>query len=218
MDGIAFKHAEWIRDDTLLLLWTDLPLPVEMDLNIRLIIRGLHIALFHKFEKPLDFLFGDFNALLAKATDSQRFGVAGAVSFIIMAAGRKYPMEAGGWLRRFLQLPTPAPQRRTTRRGRRRAEPERLGLSDEFPLHPLIWMLVGDLGTQAQVRDWLDTVRALPADVRARAMAIDDSYVSSMVVAESLTWAEQKKARSDRNWPAVVTALTDFAERKGDAM
>ena len=207
----ALGHAEWIRDDTLLLLWTDMPLPVEMDLNIRLMIRGLHIGLFHKLQKPLEFLIADFNALMDAATEAQRFGVAGAVSFIIIAAGRKYPMQAGAWLRRFLQFP--APQRRGGRRPRRVAERPELELSDEFPLHAMIWMLVGELTTPAHVRDWLDTVQALPADVRDRAMAADESSVSSVVVAESLTGAEQEKPPAERNWPPIVAALTEFAEQ-----
>jgi hypothetical protein len=210
----AYDHAERVRDDTLLLLWTDVPLPAELDLNIRLIVRGLHIALFHKLEKPLNFLFDDFSALMASATESQRFGVAGAVSFIIMAVGRKYPMEAGAWLRRFFQLPNPAsPRRAGRRRTRRRSERQQLELSEEFPVHTLIWMFVGELTTPARVRDWLDTVQALPTDIRARAMAMDHSHVSSVVVAESLTGAEQAKAPADRDWPPVITALTEFAER-----
>ena len=209
----ALEHAELIRDDTLLLLWTDMPLPVEMDLNVRLIVRGLHIGLFHKLQKPLDFLFADFNALMSGVTEAHRFGVAGAVSLIIMAAGRKYPMKAGAWLRRFLQLPAPATQRRGGRHRRSDAERPALELSDEFPLHVMIWMLIGELKTPTHVRDWLDTVQALPADVRARAMAVDESHVSSVVVAESLTGAEQEKPPAERNWLPIVAALTEFAER-----
>lgn len=209
----ALKHAEWIRDDALLHLWTDMPLPVEMDLNIRLIVRGLHIGLFHELQKPLDFLFADFNALMSGVTQSHRFGVGGAVSIIIAMAGRKYPMQAGAWLRRFLQIPAPAPQRRGSRRPRRDAERPALELSDEFPLHMMIWMLIGDLKTPAHVRDWLDTVQALPADIRARAMAVDKSHVSSIVVAESLTGAEQEKPSAERNWPPIITAVTEFAQR-----
>jgi hypothetical protein len=209
----AFEHPEWIRDDMLLLLWTDLPLPREMDLNLRLIVRGIHIALFHKLNKPLDFLFDDFNSLMASAAEGQQFGVAGAVSFVVTAIGRKYPMEAGAWLRQCLQLLRPALQRRAGRRAGRAAQRHQLELMEEFPLHALVWMLVGEFTTPAHVRDWLDTVQALPADVRARAMAMDDSHVSSVVVAESLGGAEQAKASGDRDWPSVIAALTEFAER-----
>ena len=87
-------------DDTLLLLWTDVPLPVEMDLNARLMIRGLHIGLFHKLRKPLAFLFADFNALLSDVTEAHRFGLAGAVD-------RATPMQGGAvdvpGLPRFVQ-------------------------------------------------------------------------------------------------------------------
>ncbi len=209
----GYEHAEWVRDDALLLLWTETPLPAEMDLNMRLIVRGLHIALFHKLKRPLDFLFNDFDALIAAAGEGQRFGVGGAVSFIAAAAGRKYPMEVGAWLRRFLQLEKPAPPKRPGRRPQRRAERQQLELSEEFPLQELIWMLVGELTTPARIRDWLNTLEALPAEVRARAMALDDSHVSSIMVAESLTRAEQAKSDAERDWPTVIVALTEFAER-----
>ncbi len=210
----ALAHVEWVRDDTLLLLWTDMPLPAEMDLNLRLMARGLQIGLFHKLQKPLDFLIRDLNQLLDTATEAHRFGVAGAVSFVMMGgAGRHYPMQAGAWLRRLLRMPAPAPQRRGGRRPRRGEERQALELSDNFPLHALIWMLVGELTTEAHVRDWLDTLEALPADVRARAMKHDESHVYAVVVAESLTGAEQAKPPADRNWPPVVATLTEFAER-----
>jgi hypothetical protein len=209
----ALTHSEWIRDHALLLLWTDMPLPVEMDLDIRLIVRGLHIGLFHKLQKPLDFLLADFNALLEGATEAHRFGVAGAVSFIIIAAGRHYPMQGGAWLRRVFQLPNTTPNRRSGRRPGRGAGRQPLEPGNELPLHVLVWMLVGELKTAAHVRDWLDTLAALPADVRARAMREDGAHVCCVVVAESLTGAEQAKPPDNRSWPPIVAALTEFAER-----
>ena len=74
-------------------------------------------------------------------------------------------------------------------------------------------MLVGELVTAAHVNDWLDTLKAFPPDARSRAMAMDDSHVSSVVVAESLTGVEQAKPKENRDWSAVVTALTVFAAR-----
>jgi hypothetical protein len=209
----ALIHAEWVRNDPLLLLWTDMPLPGEMNLNIRLMIRGLHIGLFYKLEKPADFLVTDFNELMSAATPDDRWGVAGAVSMIIVAAGRKCPRQAGAWLRRFLQLPTPMQQRRGGRRPRRGDEQPAMELSDEFPLHMLVWMLVGGLKTPEDVRDWLDTVQALPPEARNRAMRDDESHLYCVVVAESLTGAEQEKPIDERNWPPIVALLTEFAER-----
>ena len=210
----ALIHAEWVRDDPLLLLWTDMPLPGKMNINIRLMIRGLHIGLYYKLEKPADFLVIDFNRLMSEATPDDRWGVAGAVSMIIVEAGRKRPMQAGAWLRRLLQLPAPAQQqRRGGRRPRRGGEGPPFELSDDFQLHLLIWMLIGELKTVEHVLDWLDTVQALPPEARNRAMRDDESHLYCVVVSESLTGAEQEKPVEQRNWPPIVAALTEFAER-----
>jgi hypothetical protein len=208
----ATAHADKLDGDALLLLWTREPLPEAMDLNIRLIIRGLHIVLFHKLKKPLAYLFGDLEQLLSQVNEKSMFGAAGAVSFVAAAAGRKHPLEAGRLLRRCLQLNAQYPQR-ASGRGRRKTAQDPFTLSQEAPLHVLIWVLMGEFGTAAHVNDWLDTLKALPVDARNRAMAMDTSHISSVVVAESLTGAEQAKRRENRDWPAVVTALTGFAGR-----
>jgi hypothetical protein len=77
----------------------------------------------------------------------------------------------------------------------------------------LIWSLVGELSTPAHVNDWLDTLEAFSAELRNKAMAMDHAPVASIVVAGSLTGAEQAKPKEDRDWAAVVTALTGFAAR-----
>jgi hypothetical protein len=209
----ALVHSEWVRDDPVLLYWTTTPIPSEIDINVRLMIRGLHIGLFYKLEKPADFLVADFNELLSEATPDDRWGVAGAVSMIIVAAGRKQPRQSGAWLRRFLQLPAPARQQRGGRRPRRGGERPPMELSDEYPLHMLVWMLVGGLKTPEDVRDWIDTVQALAPEVRNRAMKDDKSHLYCVVVSESLTGAEQEKPVEERNWPPIVALLTEFAER-----
>src|SRR5262249_46262382 len=90
----ATEHADKLDGDALLLLWTRNPLPEGMDLNVRLIVRGLHIVLFHKLRKPLDYLFNDLGELLSQVDEKSMFGAAGAVTFTIVAAGRKHPLEA----------------------------------------------------------------------------------------------------------------------------
>ena len=92
-------------------------------------------------------------------------GAAGAVTLAVAEAGRKHPLEAGQLLRKGLQLNSKYVQPR--RRGQRKDTPENpFTWSEEEPLHLLIWMLVGELSTPAHVSDWLDTLKAFPADTR----------------------------------------------------
>lgn len=209
----ATEHPDELDGDALLHLWTRNPLPEGIDLNIRLIIRGLHIVLFYKLRKPLNYLFSDLDALLSQANEKSIFGAAGAVSFVTATAGRKHPMEAGRFLRRCLQLSGSQPRRTSGKRRRKTEESDPFTLSQEVPLHVLIWMLIGELVTTAQVNDWLDTLKAFPGDARKRAMVMDHSHVSSIVVAESLRGVEQAKPKENRDWATVITALTDFARR-----
>jgi hypothetical protein len=211
----AQKHLDWIKNDILLQLWTNEPLPEGIDLNLRLAIRGLHILLFHKLGKSLDYLFADFDVLMSQATEHERFGAAGAVSYIVMGVGRKYPMQAGRWFRQFLKLPTPKAKRSSGRRKPRPTDQPELNLREDFPLHVFIWMLVGELTTTTHVSDWLDTVQALPTDILRHAFDVEvtDAHVGSIVVADSLTGMEQTKPKESRDWSAVVSTLTQFAAR-----
>jgi len=209
----ATEHADKLDGDALLLLWTHDPLPEGIDLNTRLIIRGLHFVLFHKLRKPVDYLLRDLEALLSQANEKAMFGAVGAVSFVVMTAGRDHPVEAGRLLRRCIQLISLQRRRTSEKRRRRTEQPDAFALSKQAPLHILIWMLVGKLSTAAQVSDWLDTLAALPADARNRAMGTNSSHIFSVVVAESLTGAEQAKPKENRDWPAVVRALAGFASR-----
>ena len=51
------EHTGSLEGDPLMLLWTRDPLPEGMDLNIRLMVRGLHVVIFHKLRKPIDYIF-----------------------------------------------------------------------------------------------------------------------------------------------------------------
>ena len=213
----AQEHIAKMADDMILRIWTNEPIPDGMNLNLRLTIRGLHIALFHKLGKPLDFLFSDLDSLMSQVTARERLGAAGAVSFVLMAVGRKYPMQAGRWFRRFLKIPVPASRRSGKQHPVKRKEQPELTLGDEFPIHVLIWMLIGELNTAEQVGDWLDTVESLPPDIRRKSFVgistEDDAHVRCVVIADTLTGAEQAKPPEVRDWPEVTAKLTEFATR-----
>src|SRR5262249_11846847 len=136
-----------------------------------------------------------------------------AVTFFIATAGRQYSMHSGRLLRQCLQHYRPQPRQRAGRKGQKIEVSDPFALSEEAPLHVLIWMLVGEFTTTAHVTDWLETLKALPPAARQAAMAMEDSHATCIVVAESLTAAELGKPKENRDWPAIVTALTDFAAR-----
>lgn len=209
----AFRVRASLEGEPILRLWTQEPLPAGMDLNLRLIIRGLHVALFHRMGRPLTFLVADLDALLQQADGSHRLGAAGAVSYAVIEAGRSLPSEANRWMRRFLTLPAPdgrATRRRRRDRSRQAGPPE---LSPSFLLHHLVWLLIAGLMTADHLRDWLDTVACLSAEQRREIFRGAHAHVASIVVADQLGATEQTKPAAQRDWPAVVVALDGLAAR-----
>jgi hypothetical protein len=210
-------HEAWrvradLRGEQILTLWVGVPLPVEMDLNLRLVIRGLQVALFHRMGRPLGFLVSDLDSLLAQADGRHRLGVAGAASYSVVEVARALPRESNRWIRRLLQVSADRRGDGGGRRGRRekRAAPD---LSPGFPLHLLVRLLIGGLETAEHVHDWLDTVSLLPGEQRRIAFQGPDARVACIVVGDQLGATELAKPKEQRNWPAVVTALDGLATR-----
>ena len=125
-----------------------MPLPVEMDLNIRLMIRGLHIGLFYKLRETTRLSRPDFNELMSRGSpEAHKWGVAGAVSMIIVGGlAGIIRCRPGAWLRRLLLTPGTRSRNGAVVGGRIKA-----GTADtrtratNFRSTLLIWMLVGEL-------------------------------------------------------------------------
>jgi hypothetical protein len=119
-------NAAWIskadlRGEPVLSLWATVALPADMDLNLRLVIRGLHVALFHRLGRSIDFVMGDLDRLLAEANGRHKLGAAGAVSFAISAVAGSLPTQSNRWVRRFLEIAAQAgPSREQKRRSMKR--------------------------------------------------------------------------------------------------
>ncbi|HEY7427019.1 MAG TPA: hypothetical protein VH682_22480 [Gemmataceae bacterium] len=116
----AWNSKADLRGEPVLSLWAAVALPADMDLNLRLVIRGLHVALFHRLGRSIDFVMGDLDSLLAQADGRHKVGAAGAVSFAVSAVAGSLPAQSNRWVRRFLEISAQAePSRGQRRRSRK---------------------------------------------------------------------------------------------------
>ena len=54
----AWNSKADLHGDPILSFWAAVALPAAMDLNLHLVIRGLHLAIFHRLGRSIDFLMG----------------------------------------------------------------------------------------------------------------------------------------------------------------
>lgn len=205
----ARRSGAAIGDDPLMLLWTGVPLPSAMDLNLRLVVRGLQVTLFQKFGKPLDFLIHDLDALVAQVQPTHHLGLAGAVSQVIVTLAPTDPKRANGYLRKLLEvIPTTSARRKPKRR--REKGPI---LPRSFPVGDLVLLLVQGITTGSDLREWLETVGLVSPEERQRAFRGFHGQITCLVVANSLVEREVAKPIGERNWPNVLKDLAELSQR-----
>jgi hypothetical protein len=108
-----------LRGEPVLTLWATEALPAEMDLNLRLVIRGLQVAIFYRIGRAIDFVMADLERLLSQADSRHKLGAAAAVSHAVSAVASSCPTESNRWVRRYLELAAQADSARARpRRGR----------------------------------------------------------------------------------------------------
>ncbi len=72
-----------IDDGGLLILWSSQLLPEQMDLYIRIMIRGFQIVLSVEYSLPISYLLDDCDRLIEQATDKESAILMGVVSNLV---------------------------------------------------------------------------------------------------------------------------------------
>ncbi len=116
----AWNAKADLRGEPVLALWAAESLPAEMDLNLRLMIRGLQVALFEKMGRGVEFVVADLEQLLAEADFRHKLGAAGAVSYAVSAVAVSRPTEANRFVRRYLVIAAQVDPSKRQRRRRAR--------------------------------------------------------------------------------------------------
>jgi hypothetical protein len=190
----------------LLTLWASLPLPEQMDLGIRLLLRGLQIATRHKHDKDISYLVKDLDQLLGQASENEAAGVVFATMLTSTILGHNDSIRANFYLRTALQL-LPHMQNLRIPGSSELAFPD--GVSLEFA----IWTNSRGIKTTDQLLDWISIVEQLTAEQRQWAFNHEVAELGCLIVSETVLLNESEKPKEQQNWSAVLAVYEDLAKR-----
>ena len=196
-DMLRLAHP--VHDAGLLALWAESPLPLDMDLGIRLHLRGLQIALRRKWGLDVSaVLISDFSALLTQATTDQAWALLG----VLLVAHDEIPH-----VHRLLLLILDSLPQLKLPNGRMATFPV------EDHLEALIWVNVLDIRTIEDLHDWIRAVELLSLEQRHYAFAQPAAEQGCQIVADRIWHKEADKPRDQQAWGAILEALQDLASR-----
>ena len=186
-------------------IWAEKPLPLGMNLDLRLAIRTSQIRTRLQLGKRIEFALNDLDALLGQATDANAFSVMGATLLTAPVL-----LERGdlGRARHYLV--------RALRAKELAALPDggRLEFPSEVTPESLIWADLGKINSKAELLEWWDTFEQFtPEQVQAASQGMIAEY-GCMVIADRLVELEARKAPvAEPDWDAVLGSLESFSER-----
>ncbi|MEG4940748.1 hypothetical protein [Microcoleus sp. F4-D5] len=192
-----------VDDRGLLSLWGSLPLPEQMDLGIRIFLRGLQIAARHKYGKSISYLVEDLDTLLEQASDKNAIGVLAAMMATNSVFGKNDPIRANRYLRTALHF-LPYAQIPGSN------EP---AFSDEGLLGFMIWTNSQGITSAEHLRDWISTIEQLTLEQRQFAFNHEVAEQGCLVVSEKLWHKEAEKPQEEQDWSAILAAYENLAER-----
>lgn len=183
-------------------MWADSPLPDGMDLNIRLLARGLQLAVLPKYNRPIDYILDDLDRLMAAATEAHRHAITRVAVLAAVYLAERDPDRTLEYIGRALS-PSTAQQ---------------AGDEDMFDgkgqrLDDVLWFLVPQLVTVPRLNAWLSILEQLPAERRQRLLTGEDALLGCIVVADRLRLAEAVKPEVQRQWESVVAAVDELRIR-----
>ena len=194
---------EQINDYGLLSMWIDLPIPQQMRLGLRLYIRGLQISIRQKLGKDITYLIADVDLIVNESSEDRTWGIISllAVSGEILATYD--PARVNRLLLIALQsLPTAL-------------DPlgKPLLMQDDLQVGSLIWLSVGGITTEDQLREWMGILEQMPSDLIKAGFADPVAENDCLFVTEGLWLKETDKPSDQRQWNIVLRALGDLAAR-----
>jgi hypothetical protein len=172
-------------------------MPAQMDLGLRILIRGLQAAnCVRRSEEYLPAL-EDLKQLIAQAADVRdQVSVYGAAALVATHLVQRKLTAALPFISMAAQGEKSIP------------EEARAFLNDHAAME-IFWVAAMKADSPSDVREWMKEVEKLPHDARAALMEAEFAEDSASKMFDSLWWREQDKPDQDRNWPPILECLKE---------
>jgi len=194
------RQTRPVEDYGFISLWANAPLPAQMNLEVRLYLRGLQFDLQSTRGYDTAFIEEELKALLAQASTSETWGILATWAAV---RGRMPGIHLAllSALRYWSQarLPNGKP------------------LASVFPedMHPesLIWVSASEVETIDQLREWIETVEQLTANQRRYTFNEPYAEAGCMHMVDSVWHKEDEKPKEQQDWAMLLSAFNTIANR-----
>ncbi|KOR36820.1 hypothetical protein AM228_10570 [Planktothricoides sp. SR001] len=189
-----------IDDAGLLQIWSHTPLPEQMDLGIRLLIRAFQISIRVSYQKSISYLLESLDSLIDHITQQEAVMIMGVVVRLLA----KCPDEVGALrLNRYFQTALRFSSIPRLPDGRE------LSLPPDVPFELLLWRITITIQNSVDIKEWIATLQQLTSEQRKRAFATKAKVTETgcLFVAERLWRIEADKPAAKQDWETVLTTM-----------
>jgi hypothetical protein len=179
----------------LLSFWKGLQLPKEMDLGLKIFIRGLQVANGLRRDEHYLSTLEDLTRLISKSRDVRdQVATYAACALVAMQLVAKDTVRA-------LPFITIAAQ------GERQVPAEARGYLNQHATTEIFWVAAMKATSTREVLAWVEEVGKLEHEERRLLMDAEFAAESASRMFDSLWWSEQEKPDDQRDWPHVLDCL-----------
>jgi hypothetical protein len=192
-----------IDDGGLLALWSLQPLPEQMDLGIRLLIRGFQISVNVSRNRSVAYFLEDLDGLVEQVTDQESAMMMSLVTALISKCPEQVDFSR---LNNYFQVALRFSSRV------RLPDGSELSLPQEAPFESLIWVIARNIQTSVDLENWIATLEQLTLEQREQAFSARATEAGCLYVTEKLWLREGDKLERERDWQGVLAATQKLVE------
>jgi len=194
------RQVHPVEDYGFISLWANDPIPAQMDLGIRLYLRGVQFDLLSARGYDTAYLEGDMKALLAQTTTNETWAIL-AVWTAVRGRVPGIHLALLSALRYWSQALLP------------NGKPLASVFSEDMHPESLIWVSASEVETIDQLHDWIETVGQLTEDQRRYTFNEPYAEAGCMHIVDSVWHKEAEKPKEQQDWAMLLSALDNIANR-----
>ncbi len=175
-------------------IWAAVPLPDEIELNLRLIIRVLQLKIREKINEDVSFILQDLDRLVSDSSEKEMLGLL-MVTFNFVAS--KSIKKLSTFYKYFLKA-SKIPD-----------------INIKFPpnlsLEYTMWLCTIHIKTGEDLLGWIKTVEMMPIKSKDVLFKPDPKVLgASVTICERIYLSESKKMQETQDWPKILNILEEF--------
>jgi hypothetical protein len=182
--------------------WLSLPLPTEMKLRLRLMIRAMQFWVLPMYGLSDEYVRRDLDELMGRATPAEAWS---ACVVACLAACFLSSRDFTRTIRYVCRAITLARNSTVTDR--------RFPLPQGRRFVELMWIPILNIESETELREWLSAYESLTAEERKIVAASKDARVGCHVLADRLMMVESQKPLDQRDWNGVLRVVHWLRER-----